>query len=192
MSTLIFTKKWAFQPLRIRQFLNKQAIERLSWQYLRELAEWLVRTKWRRLLIINSHFGNLSPIRCAIDRLRFEHPGQFQIGVCNTYELSPEILQYFTHDGDDIHANRAETALLLLIEPSSVDLNAIQDDPDRTHGKVFTYVVPQTSQNGVTGMSSLATAAEGQDLLIQMGEALASKIKLAMVEEPPIRWSRIG
>lgn len=157
---------------------------------IRELTEWLIRTGWRRLLIVNSHFGNLSPIRCAIDRLRFEHPGRFQIGVRNTYELSPEILQYFTHDGDDIHANRAETALMLVIDPSSVDLSAIQDDPDRTPGKVFTYVVPQTSTNGVTGAPSLATPEEGQALLIQMGEALAGTIKNAMIEEPPIHWSR--
>lgn len=157
---------------------------------IREIAEWLVRTHWRRLLIVNSHFGNLSPIRCAIDRLRFTYPGQFQVGVRNTYELSPEILQYFTHDGDDIHANRAETALMLLLTPDAVDTNAIQDDPDRTQGKVFTYVVPQTSTNGVTGSPSLATVEEGEALLIQMGEALAGMVKSAMVEEPPIHWSR--
>lgn len=157
---------------------------------VRELAEWLVRTGWRRLLIVNSHFGNLSPVRCAIDRLRFEYPGKFQIGVRNTYELSPEILQYFLHDGDDVHANRAETALMLAIDPDSVELVGMQDDPDRTAGKIFTYVVPQTSTNGVTGQPSLATAAEGKQLLIQMGDALVAMIKDAMTEEPPIHWCR--
>ncbi|MBW4445214.1 MAG: creatininase family protein [Plectolyngbya sp. WJT66-NPBG17] len=157
---------------------------------VRELAEWLVRTGWRRLLIVNSHFGNLAPIRCAIDRLRFEYPGKFQIGVRNTYELSPEILQYFLHDGDDVHANRAETALMLVIDPNAVKLQQLQDDPDRTSGKIFTYVVPQTSTNGVTGNPSLATTSEGKQLLIQMGEALVALIESAKTEEPPIQWCR--
>ena len=137
-----------------------------------------------------SLFGNLAPIRCAIDRLRFEYPGKFQIGVCNTYELSPEILQYFLHDGDDVQANRAETALMLVIDPNAVQLQQVQDDPDRTPGKIFTYVVPQTSTNGVTGNPSLATAAEGKQLLIQMGEAFIAIIKSARTEEPPIHWCR--
>lgn len=157
---------------------------------IREITEWLIRTGWRRLLIVNSHFGNLAPIRCVIDRIRFDYAGQFQIGVRNSYELSPEILQYFVHDGDDVHANRAETALMLAIAPESVMMDNIQDDPDRTPGKVFTYVVPQTSTNGVTGTPSLATAEEGQDLLIRMGEALADIVDKARVEEPPIHWSR--
>jgi creatinine amidohydrolase len=79
---------------------------------------------------------------------------------------------------------------MLLLTPDAVDRNAIQDDPDRTPGKVFTYVVPQTSTNGVTGAPSQATVAEGEQLLIQMGEALTTKVKAAMVEQPPIRWSR--
>lgn len=157
---------------------------------LREITEWLIRTGWRRLLIVNSHFGNWAPIRCVIDRIRFEYPGKFQIGVRNSYELSPEILQYFTHDGDDIHANRAETALMMAIDPEAVLLENIQDDPDRTAGKIFTYVVPQTSTNGVTGSPSLATVEEGKALLVQMGEALAQVVLSAMTEEPPIRWVR--
>jgi creatinine amidohydrolase len=156
----------------------------------REIAEWLIRTGWRRLLIVNSHFGNLAPLRCALDRLRFEHAGRFQIGIRNSYELSPEILQYFVHDGEDVHANRAETALMLAIAPQTVQWDAVQDDPDRTPGKVFTYVVPQTSTNGVTGTPSAATAEEGQQLLIKMGEALADIVQNARSEEPPISWSR--
>lgn len=157
---------------------------------VREVTEWLIRTGWRKLLIVNSHFGNLAPLRCALVRLRFEHPGQFQIGIRNTYELSPDILQYFTHDGDDIHANRAETALMVVTDPASVQWEQVQDDPDRTSGKVFTYVVPQTSTNGVTGSPSQATVEEGERLLRQMGEALASIVSCALSEEPPINWSR--
>jgi creatinine amidohydrolase len=157
---------------------------------VREIAEWLIRTGWRRLLIVNSHFGNLAPLRCALDRLRFEYAGRFQIGIRNTYELSHEILQAFLHDGEDVHANRAETALMLAIAPHTVQWDAIQDDPDRTPGKVFTYVVPQTSTNGVTGAPSEATAEEGRQLLIQMGDALADFVEKGRSEQPPIAWSR--
>jgi creatinine amidohydrolase len=64
------------------------------------------------------------------------------------------------------------------------------DDPDRTEGLVFTWLVPQTSRNGVTGKPSLASAAEGATWFATMAEALAGRVRQAAVEEPPIRWRR--
>ena len=39
---------------------------------VREIADFLIRTGFRRLLLVNSHWGNTSSLRCAIDRIRFE------------------------------------------------------------------------------------------------------------------------
>lgn len=157
---------------------------------IRELAEFLIRTGWRRLLIVNAHWGNTSSLRCAIDRVRFEYAGRFQIGLRNTFELTREIWRQFTDDGEDFHANRAETALMLHLDPAAVDRAAIEDDPDRTAGKVFTYTVPQTSRNGLTGHPSRATAADGKRLFIEMGEALAEIVTRAMTGDAPLEWSR--
>ncbi len=156
---------------------------------IREIADFLIRTGFKRLLIVNSHWGNTSSLRCAIDRIRFDHAGKFHIGLKNSFEFTPAIWSRFTDDCMDFHANRAETALLLYLSPHLVrDVPA--DDPDRTEGKVFTYVVPQTSSNGVTGFPSRATAADGQALFLEMGQALARFTAAAAVETAPLPWSR--
>jgi creatinine amidohydrolase len=157
---------------------------------VREITDFLIRTGFKRLLIVNSHWGNTSSLRCAIDRIRFEHAGKFQIGLKNSFEFTQSIWSQFIDDGEDFHANRAETALMMYLDPSAVRIDQIEDDPDRTGGKVFTYVVPQTSKNGLTGHPSRATAENGKHLFIEMGEALTRFVTAAKNEEPPLQWSR--
>jgi len=153
---------------------------------LREMVGWLVAQGWRRVIIVNSHFGNDATLRVAVDRLRFDYRERLQIAAVNSYALTPEITDYFTCDGDDIHANRAETDLMLHIDPDACDMDLVQDDPDRTKGKVFSYLVPATSTNGVTGRPSEGTAERGRELLREMGEALAAILVSARTEEAPL------
>ena len=157
---------------------------------VREIADFLIRTGFERLLIVNSHWGNTSAVRCAIDRVRFEHAGRFSLGLRNTFEITPALWKQFIDDGDDFHANRAETAMMMFLSPGSVRTDRIEDDPDRTAGKVFTYVVPQTSTNGLTGKPSLATSEDGKRLFIEVGDALAALVAAARTETAPLSWSR--
>jgi creatinine amidohydrolase len=157
---------------------------------VREIAGFLVRTGFEKLLIVNSHWGNTSSLRCAIDRIRFEHAGRFSLGLRNTFEITPAVWRQFTDDAEDFHANRAETALMRFLLPASVREDRIEDDPDRTAGRVFTYVVPQTSTSGLTGRPSLATAEDGRRLFLEIGEALAGLVRSAAAEHPPLDWSR--
>jgi creatinine amidohydrolase len=159
---------------------------------VRQIAGFLIRTGFKRLLIVNSHWGNTSSLRCAIDGIRFENAGRFQIGLKNSFEFTRSIWNQFIDDGEDFHANRAETALMMFLDPASVQVEKIEDDPDRTPGKVFTYVVPQTSRNGLTGYPSRATAADGRKLFIEMGEALAAFVTAARTETPPLEFVAQG
>jgi creatinine amidohydrolase len=153
---------------------------------IREIAGFLIRTGFRRLLIVNSHWGNTSSLRCAIDRIRFDHSRQFQIGLKNSFEFTKSVWSQFIDDGEDFHANRAETALMMYLNPKGVRVDKIQDDPDRTAGKVFTYVVPLTSTNGVTGHPSRANAEDGRRLFIEMGDALTGFVQSARTETSPL------
>ena len=157
---------------------------------VQEIADFLIRTGFKRLLLVNSHWGNTSTLRCAIDQIRFQHAGHFQIGLKNSFEFNGSIWSQFIDDCADFHANRAETALMLFLDPAAVRRDRIEDDPDRTGGKVFTYVVPQTSTNGVTGFPSRATAEDGKRLFIEMGEALAGFVAAARTERPPLEEFR--
>lgn len=157
-----------------------------------ELARWAVASGWKRLLIINSHFGNDAPLRCAVDRLRFELVGRLFVALRNTWALTQNVAARFTHDAADWHANEAETSLLLHLTPELVRMDRLtsSDDPDRTAENVFPHMVAHTSTNGVTGRPSLACAEAGASLLHEMGDALAALIQRARSEQPPLRWER--
>lgn len=157
---------------------------------VREIAQWAVANGWKRLLIVNSHFGNDAPLRCAVDRLRFDFVGKLFVAVRNTWALTQSIAAKFTHDAADWHANEAETSLLLHVAPQFVRTNRIEDDLDRTAGCVFPHMVPHTSTNGVTGCPSEATVERGAALLREIGDALVELIDRARIEQPPLAWER--
>lgn len=155
---------------------------------LRDIADWAAATGWKRLLFINAHFGNDAPARVAVDQIRLAHLGTLQIGLLNVFQLTPEIWAAYTADAADLHANQAETALMLHLCPHLVRHDRIptSDDPDRTANTVFSHPVAQTSLNGVTGHPSRATAAQGETLFRQMTTALIEKIRTAVTEQPPL------
>ena len=148
-----------------------------------QLAYWVRSSGFTKFLIVNAHGGNVGPLRVAVDDLRCQ--GDLQVGVVNWFSLTPEIEAFVNSDGSDVHANRAETSLMLHLYPELVDRSAIVDDPDRTLDKVFSYTVAQTSVDGVTGSPSLATASEGSWLFARIVDALSEKVEAARSEDPP-------
>lgn len=161
---------------------------------LREIAAWAQATGWRRLLLVNAHYGNDAPARVAVDQIRLTRMGKLQVGLVNVFQLGPEIGTAYRADAEDLHANRAETSLMLHLFPETVreKMLAESDDPDRTGGTVFCYPVAQTSLNGVTGSPSLASAEEGAGLFAAMADALEEKVRAGIVELPPLpdeAWS---
>jgi creatinine amidohydrolase len=155
---------------------------------LNELADWALATGWRRLLLVNSHFGNDASARVAVDQIRLRHLGKLQIGLRNVYQLRPEIQAAYSADAADLHANAAETSLMLHLHPDLVRMDRLEnsDDPDRTGDSVFSYPVAQTSLNGVTGSPSLASAEQGKQLFGQMVAALTEDVQRAIHEQAPL------
>jgi creatinine amidohydrolase len=153
---------------------------------LRQIAAWAAATGWKRLLLINSHFGNDASIRVAVDQIRLAHLGSLQIAARNTFNLTPSIWNYFISDAGDLHANQAETDLLLFLAPELVRRSEIQDDPDRTSESIFSYPVAQTSLNGVTGSPSRGSTKKGRQLFSEIGDALVALTEQAQTELPPL------
>lgn len=159
---------------------------------VKEIAQWAVATGWEQLIIVNSHCGNDAALRVAVDRLRFDCPGRLAVLMRNTWSLTKEIEQAFTEDATDWHANKAETDLMLFLAPELVLMEALAtaDDPDRTGGCVFPWMVANTSLNGVTGAPRMGNATHGEALLREIGMSLATLIQRARTETPPLPWSR--
>jgi creatinine amidohydrolase len=148
-----------------------------------QLSTWVRAAGFRKLLIVNAHGGNRGPLLVATDEIRCQ--GDLQIGAIDYFELTPEILARFTADGDDIHANAAETSLMLHLRPELVDISEVRDDPDRTAGRVFRYTVAQSSRDGLTGSPSLASADAGAELFALLVDALSDRVERGRAESPP-------
>jgi creatinine amidohydrolase len=154
---------------------------------IRQYALWAAMSGLKRLLFVNAHLGNTATIGTATDVLRLHHP-ELRVGAIDWWACDPQITAEATADGDDIHANRAETSLVLAVAPELVrtELIADADDEDRTEGLVFRYTAPALSTNGVTGRPSEATAELGHSLLARIADVVAASILRGRTEEPPL------
>ncbi len=153
-----------------------------------ETVSWVASSGIRRVLAVNGHFGNQASLSVAGDHLRHERP-DLRFGVLNWWTLTPAISAETMADGEDVHANRAETSLMLALAPEHVRLDQLHDadDEDRTAGLVFRYTASALSRNGVTGRPSEATAELGRKLLDEVVDQLCAAIARGRTEEPPLR-----
>jgi creatinine amidohydrolase len=153
----------------------------------RQYAEWAACSGLRRLLFVNSHFGNTAALGVATDHLRLFRP-DLRVGVVDWWCADPEVAAEVTADADDLHANRAETSVLLALRPDLVHLDRLAhaDDADRTADLVFRYTAPALSTNGVTGRPSEAAAELGRQLLDRTVAAVVDRVVRGRTEEPPL------
>lgn len=154
---------------------------------VRQYAEWAAASGLTRLLFVNAHLGNGAALGIATDHLRLHRP-DLRVGVVDWFSLDPVVQREMVVDGEDLHANRGETAVMLAIAPELVDRDEMlrADDPDRTDGLVFRYTAPSLSTNGVTGRPSEATVELGEMLVTRTADALAGCVERGRVEEPPL------
>jgi creatinine amidohydrolase len=154
---------------------------------VRGYAEWAAVSGLRRLVLVNAHFGNDAALGIATDHLRLHRP-DLRVAVVHWWSLDPVVSSEMTADGEDVHANRAETSMMMAVAPDLVhgDRLAEADDPDRSTGLVFRYTAPALSTNGVTGRPSEATPELGAVLFERTVTALADLVERARTEEPPL------
>lgn len=154
---------------------------------VKQIGDWAYHSGVRRLFLVNTHVTNAAPLRCALELLRSERD-DMMIALFNSATLSERVREAHFSDGDDWHANDAETSLMLAVARDMVreDLIASSDDPDRTENLVFAHPVNRTSKNGVTGMPSRATKARGEELYRWMVEDLSALIQRGLSESQPL------
>jgi len=150
-------------------------------------AEWSALSGLKRLIFVNAHMGNTASLAAATDRLRFLRPDLKSTWV-DWWSANPEITAEVSADGQDIHANRAETSIVLHLWPDVVHVDAMiaANDEDRTGELAFRYTAEVLSRNGVTGMPSLATASLGESLYAAVVHHVVAKVRAGLSEEPPL------
>jgi creatinine amidohydrolase len=152
-----------------------------------DVIKWGAHSGMRRVLIINTHYGNAASLSMASDHLRLQRP-DLRIGIVDWWSATDELRSQATMDASDLHANRAETSLMLAVAPHLVhtDLAATADDMDRTAELVFRYTAAELSTNGVTGRPSEATPSIGEDLLERIVGSFVEKLERGRRELPPL------
>jgi creatinine amidohydrolase len=155
-----------------------------------QIGDWAYLSGVRRLFMVNTHVTNAAPLRCALEMLRARHD-ELMVALFNSATLSARVREFNVADGEDWHANNAETSLMLSIAPELVRPSMLQraDDPDRTAGLVFAHPVNRTSTNGVTGTPSAASAQQGRRAFEWMVEDLSALIGRGLSETPPLDQS---
>ena len=159
-------------------------------ELVKQIGDWAYHSGVRRLFMVNTHVTNAAPLRCALEMLRAEHD-DMMVALVNSATLSARVRKVHFADGDDWHANDAETSLMLARAPEMVrpELLAQADDPDRTDGLVFSHPVNRTSKNGVTGTPSAASVEKGNEWFQWMVDDLSDLIKRGLHEQPPLEHS---
>jgi creatinine amidohydrolase len=150
-------------------------------------AKWAATSGLTRLLFINAHLGNAAAMGVALDNIRFHRP-DLRAGVVDWWKATPDLWTLASGDGEDFHANKAETSVMLFITPQTVRTERMgsADDPDRTSELVFRYTAPSLSRNGVTGRPSEADSAFGEHLLDLAVTAICARIQQGRTEAPPL------
>jgi creatinine amidohydrolase len=122
--------------------------------------------------------------------LRAEHD-DLMIALINSFEISERVREVHFKEGEDWHANDAETSLMLAVSPAMVVKEKITevDDPDRTGDCVFSHPVNRTSVNGVTGTPSVASVEKGKELFSWMVKDLSALVEKGLKEAPPLPYS---
>lgn len=154
---------------------------------LQEVLSDAIAYGFSRILILSGHGMNAAPQRVALELLRDQNP-RLQIAQKHLMDASSRVLAAYTSDAEDFHANAYETALMLHLTPDKVRANFAQaDDPDRTPGLCFSYTVPFTSKNGVTGAPSLATPGLGAELFAILVDDWTAWVRKALKEQAPLQ-----
>src|SRR5262249_16381906 len=115
-----------------------------------DIARWAVRSGIRRFLMFSGHATNAPALASPVLQLRHEWP-EVRFRPCGIWEISPRVTEIYCRDGRDVHANRAETSLLLHAAPHLVRKELAFDVPDVTVNRFWSYDMPHTTRTGVVG-----------------------------------------
>jgi creatinine amidohydrolase len=129
---------------------------------------------WPAMLLVNGHGGNADALAVAAARLAYE--GR----ICRVWHAGLP--------GDDAHAGRSETSIMLALNPQMVLLGAAAAGNRLPIGNLMPALrsggVRAVSPNGVLGDPGGASAAEGQRLLAGLTARLSQTLQRLLDEVP--------
>lgn len=183
--TLVYSSSQGHSPL----FPGTMALSPQTTETaLHELCLWLANAGFRKLFVLNGHFGNTGVLWNAVDRTQHALPHHSYVGGRSWWDLSPELWRLVTGDCPiadwEFHANWGETALMLHLRPDLVRMDRAVDVDDVPYQ--FAHNMAKKSESGAIGRrTSQATAEDGRAILDAAAQELSRRVELMRAEEVP-------
>lgn len=155
---------------------------------LKEIAESLYQSGFRKLILMNSHGGQIQILEIAARDIHEKYPdfSVFPLFTWRVPQISAELLTVKELE-EGIHAGDAETSLMLALLPEKVNLDlAVKEYPQNLpqnsllslEGSLpFAWLTKELSKSGVIGDATVATKEKGDRLLESLSKSWAQVIR---------------
>lgn len=152
---------------------------------LRELCQSIMRAGFTKILLVNSHGGNMAALNALTVDLSKEVGAP--IATTTLYSLAHETGAYAKILDDQktvMHACEAETAMMMVVAPDCVRRDKIKDavGPDLTSGAALSRAIHtwksfvDLTPTGVIGDARKATPEKGEALLDTAAQLIADRL----------------
>jgi creatinine amidohydrolase len=154
-----------------------------------DVVDGVVRTGFRRLLLLNGHVGNVPALAVVEGKLRQRHP-ELQVRALSWWDVSPRVVDLVYADSIEgtlrsFHANDGETSVYLTHSPQLVRQELAADEPIDYERPVFSYHSRSLTRSGVIGRPIGASAEKGRTILQLAVDDLTQLLARGIEEEPP-------
>ncbi len=158
-------------------------------QLILDVSDGIVRTGFRRLLLLNGHVGNVPALAIAEARLRRRHQ-DLQVRALSWWDVSPRVIEQMYDDSiagtlRSFHANDGETSVYLTHAPELVRETLAVDEPREYERPVFSYHSRKLTASGVIGRPSRASLAKGRTLVEHAVQDLVDLVRRGAGESDP-------
>lgn len=153
---------------------------------LTDIAVGLASQGFRRLILLNGHGGNESPMHLVVDSIASQNKIDIHMAGASYWKIAHESLQKLDFGDASVpgHAGHFETSLMLVIAPDLVDLQSRPDDQGKKQplgrsdiplAHIRRPGLWETS-DGRTDDSHLASAQTGAQTLSEMTQVISQFI----------------
>lgn len=158
-------------------------------QVILDVADGVVRTRFRRLLLLNGHIGNAPVLALVEGKLRERFP-DLQVRALGWWDVSPRVMAEMYADSIEgtlrsFHANDGETSTYMTHSPELVHLELAVDEPVNYQRPVFSYHSRKLTESGCVGRPRAASAEKGRRILAWAVDDLVTLIERAAKEPMP-------
>jgi len=142
--------------------------------YVREIMREFAAEGFKRIVLLNGHGGNHSPLLLAAEEVAGEFPG-VEIWLINWWlDFREDILSICSSQG---HAGQDETSVMLAIRPELVRMEEAKGERRTSRVRVIRKDIGrELFPDGVNDDPSLATAEKGEAILSVVSEKIARLI----------------